>query len=824
MPDDTTILSLPLILPAQAQKHVTHNEALVKLDLVVQLAVINRTLTTPPALPAIGDRHIVATGATGPWVGQAGRIALFTEAGWQFTQPLPGWQAYVMAESQMAYFNGLTWVALSDGPFTVGQLGVSATPDATNRLTVSSPATLLNHAGSGHQLKLNKAVASDTASLLFQTGFGGRAEMGTAGADDFSIKVSADGSGWSTALVSDAATGEVTLPQPLHLGGQASDPVAPADGTIWLNTTTGEIRVRSAGTTQVVGGGGGGVSDGDKGDITVSGSGTVWTIDAGAVTLDRLADIATGSLLGRDSAGTGAPEVLTPAQARGILNVADGATANAPDASLRDRATHTGTQPAATITGLAAVATSGSASDLTAGTLPAARFDDTAHGNRAGGALHAAATPSVNGFMSAADKTKLDGIAAGANAYSHPNHTGDVTSLGDGATTIAAGAVTNAKLADMATATIKGRASAGAGDPEDLTGTQATALLDTFTSGAKGLAPASGGGTTNFLRADGTWAAPAGGGGGSPGGASGEIQFNDSGSFGGAADVEIEDGQLRLPTIATPAAPAADGLKMFGRKVGGRAMPAFMGPSGLDSALQPSLARNKVGMWLATGNGGTDTAWGLALTGGGTATGENVATTNLHTYMRRRSWRVTTASTTATAGLRCNYLQWTLGGPAAGRGGFHTVWRWGPATGVATPTTRAFVGMRGSVAAPTDVNPSTLTNLCGMGWDDADANIQFIHNDGTGAATKIDLGASFPRPTVDLTSVYEVALFAPPGTTQSLSYEVTDLASGAVATGTVTTDIPALTQLLAPYGYISVGGTSSVIGFAVMSLYIESDY
>ena len=58
MPDDTTILSLPLILPAQAQKHVTHNEALLKLDLMVQLAVINRTLTVPPPLPTIGDRHI----------------------------------------------------------------------------------------------------------------------------------------------------------------------------------------------------------------------------------------------------------------------------------------------------------------------------------------------------------------------------------------------------------------------------------------------------------------------------------------------------------------------------------------------------------------------------------------------------------------------------------------------------------------------------------------------------------------------------------------------------------------------------------------------
>lgn len=111
---------------------------------------------------------------------------------------------------------------------------------------MSSPATLLNHAGSGHQLKLNKAVASDTASLLFQTGFGGRAEMGTSGSDDFAVKVSADGATWSVALEADAATGEMTLPQPVHLGGQAADPGAPVDGTLWLNATTGEGGVQHA--------------------------------------------------------------------------------------------------------------------------------------------------------------------------------------------------------------------------------------------------------------------------------------------------------------------------------------------------------------------------------------------------------------------------------------------------------------------------------------------------------------------------------------------------------------------------------------------------
>ncbi|MES2816764.1 MAG: hypothetical protein V4720_17815, partial [Pseudomonadota bacterium] len=384
--------------------------------------------------------------------------------------------------------------------------------------------------------------------------------------------------------------------------------------------------------------------------------------------------------------------------------------------------------------------------------------------------------------------------------------------------------VTNAKLANMPATTIKGNATGSAADPADLTGTQVTGILDTFSSGAKGLAPASGGGTANFLRADGTWAAPAGGGGGSPGGSNGEIQFNSAGSFAGAADVEIEGGQLRLPAIATPTAPAAGGVKLFGRDVGGRILPAIVGPAGLDTSLQPFFGRNKMGLFVPAGNGGADTQMGLVISATGTATTENVATTNLHNYMRRRSWRITTASTTAVAGIRGGALQFTLGGPSAGLGGFHLVWRWGPATGVTNASHRAFVGMRNTTAAPTDINPSTQTNICGMGYDSADTNIQFMHNDGTGTATKIDLGAGFPKPNADLTSVYELALFARPGTTQSLGYEVTNLVSGAVASGTVTTDLPSTTALINPFSYMSVGGVSSVIGFTTMSLYIETDY
>lgn len=110
---------------------------------------------------------------------------------------------------------------------------------------------------------------------------------------------------------------------------------------------------------------------------------------------------------------------------------------------------------------------------------------------------------------------------------------GNVTGSGTTSitTTIANNVVSNAMLATVSTATFKGRTTAGTGNVEDLTTAQATALLNQFTSSLQGVVPASGGGTTNFLRADGTWAAPGGGGGGmtNPMTTLGDIIYGDTG-------------------------------------------------------------------------------------------------------------------------------------------------------------------------------------------------------------------------------------------------------------------------------------------------------
>lgn len=214
MPDTSPVLALPLIQPAQAQKHVTHNEALRVLDAVVQLVVIAAELSVPPAGAVSGDRYIVGASGSGAWTDHSGDIALYADGAWSFIEPQAGWCAQVLSPKSALVFDAVAgWEpAAGTALESTAQLGINATADATNRLSLSAPATLLNNEGAGHQLKINKATAGDTASLLYQTGFSGRAELGLSGNDDFAVKVSADGTAWRDALRVDAQTGSVAAP------------------------------------------------------------------------------------------------------------------------------------------------------------------------------------------------------------------------------------------------------------------------------------------------------------------------------------------------------------------------------------------------------------------------------------------------------------------------------------------------------------------------------------------------------------------------------------------------------------------------------------
>lgn len=119
---ETTQLGLPLLLPAQAQKHVTVNEALNRLDGLVQLVLGSVTLGTPPLAVSDGQAWGVPSGAVNEWAGQAGRIAIATNGGWDFVQPRAGWRAYVADRGGMALHDGSAWRVghLSLSPFGAG--------------------------------------------------------------------------------------------------------------------------------------------------------------------------------------------------------------------------------------------------------------------------------------------------------------------------------------------------------------------------------------------------------------------------------------------------------------------------------------------------------------------------------------------------------------------------------------------------------------------------------------------------------------------------------------------------------------------------------
>lgn len=278
----------------------------------------------------------------------------------------------------------------------------------------------------------------------------------------------------------------------------------------------------------------------------------------------------------------------------------------------------------------------------------------------------------------------------------------------------------------------------------------------------------------------------------------------------------IDDAGIVIPSGATPAAPSTGSIRLFTKMQGGRPMPAFMGPSGLDSILQPHLGKNGWGSWKPTFTGTTISAiGGPALTATGTATSAPWAATSLHTRCQRVDYLVTTAAATAVAGFRIGAATWR------GTDGYHWIFRACPATGATVATGRCFIGMRGATTAPTDVNPSTLTNIVGVGYDSADANWQVMTNDGTGTATKVDTGIA--RPTADRQTMYSVMIFSPPGGGW-VGVRIVDEATGsAYESAQITTDIPAATQVVTPNCYASVGGTSSVVGLTFAGMWFDTD-
>lgn len=101
-------LGLPYLVAGQAQKELSHNDALNDLESLAQISVINRTTSTPPATPSDGDSYIIGASPTGAWAGNANAVASYY-SGWRIKPAKTGWIAYVQAEAVLVIFDGTAW-------------------------------------------------------------------------------------------------------------------------------------------------------------------------------------------------------------------------------------------------------------------------------------------------------------------------------------------------------------------------------------------------------------------------------------------------------------------------------------------------------------------------------------------------------------------------------------------------------------------------------------------------------------------------------------------------------------------------------------------
>ncbi|MEH6699868.1 MAG: DUF2793 domain-containing protein [Brevundimonas sp.] len=280
MSDTSARLGLPYLAAGQMQKHVTLNEALTRLDGLVQCCVTSRSLGSQPEAPANGALYILPDGAEGAaWsLHPAGSLMRAEGGGWTRLTVPAGLVSVIVDSGEIVVWHKADWLPLSaflDDLQNLERLGVGATADAANPFLARLNSALwtareTGDGGTGDlRLVLNKTGPSAVLSLILQSGWSGRAELGLIGEDAFGLKVSADGSAWTEAMKADPSTGRVRFPlgatrrEATLFTGEGS--WSPPEWARWVEATVlgaggggGAGDWGASGTERPGGGGGGG--------------------------------------------------------------------------------------------------------------------------------------------------------------------------------------------------------------------------------------------------------------------------------------------------------------------------------------------------------------------------------------------------------------------------------------------------------------------------------------------------------------------------------------------------------------------------------------
>lgn len=155
---DTARLALPLLESGQAQKELTHNEALALIDLGMHAEVEAVGVDLPPGAPAIGECWVVGTAPVGAWTGQAGAIAGWTAGGWRFLRPREGMRAWNRAAGREATRADGAW---EDGVVRASRVIV----DGTQVVGARRPAVALPTGGTVIDTEARAAMAQLLAAL-----------------------------------------------------------------------------------------------------------------------------------------------------------------------------------------------------------------------------------------------------------------------------------------------------------------------------------------------------------------------------------------------------------------------------------------------------------------------------------------------------------------------------------------------------------------------------------------------------------------------------------------------------------------------------------